>query len=158
MKDQETPKNVLSADRNSCDSDISLLAKTSSPPKTVEESVPKQENRKDEKKTILPSHATLAFSNYPPLWSPDAKRNPLPKTQRSAAQPYTSAESMRAILDTGSSSSKKSTKTLEERDLSNNHQYLQGPDRSYTHPRLNIFGTDVGPLGRPPSFRWRKKK
>lgn len=132
--------------------------KTISPPATEERDAPSFVEQKKQEKTMLPSHATLAYGNYPPLWSPLSERSSRPKAQHSGEQHYTSAESMRAILNTGSSPSKKPNARFEERDPSNHHQYLQGPDRRYTHPRLNIFGEDVTPVGSPPSFGWRKKK
>lgn len=113
-------------------------------------------------KPLLPSHSPLAFSNYPPLWSPSSNPTPRPKSQQSKSQQYTSAESMKAILNTGSSSPSSSKQPpsgrFEERDPSNQHQYLQGPDRRYTRPSLNVFGTDVRAPGRAGLLGFGRKK
>lgn len=117
------------------------------------------EDKQKEDKIILPSHSPLAYSNYPPLWSPNVpKCQPRPKSQQPAAHSYTSAESMKAILNTGSSSSKKPSSRFEERDPNNQHQYLQRPDRRYTHPRLNIFGRDIRSPGSHSIFGIGKRK
>lgn len=128
------------------------------PPRTDEGDSPSTIEEQPKEKTLVPSHSPLAYSNCPPLWSPTPKTNPLPKPPQSKPQQYTSAERMKAILNTGSSSSKKSDGRFEERDPSNQHQYLQGPDRRYTHPKLNIFGRDIASPGRSSFFGGKGKK
>jgi hypothetical protein len=109
--------------------------------------------------TKLPSHSPLAFSNYPPLWSKDYKKSSEPKPRRteSNTQVGASTDTLKAILSTTSKDERRPRKQFNEQDPSNNHQYLQQPDKSYTRPRLNIFGRDIGPLGKPPPLFRRKK-
>ena len=100
----------------------------------------------------IPSHNPLVFQNYPPLWSKDNKSNlesrpRAPKETQS--EPNLNAgmpvSTLKAVLSTTSSrEEKRPNKPFHEQDPTNRHQYLQKPDNPYTHPRLNIFGRDIG--------------
>ena len=110
--------------------------------------------------TKHPSHSPLAFSNYPPLWSKDQKKSSVPKPARKESnnsQAGASSDTLKAVLSTTSKDERRPRKQFNEQDPSNNHQYLQQPDKSYSHARLNIFGRDIGPLGKPPPLFRRKK-
>jgi hypothetical protein len=106
----------------------------------------------------IPSHDPLVFQNYPPLWSKDTKSNPEPRpriAKETQSEPNLNAgmpvSTLKAVLSTTSSrEEKRPNKQFNELDPTNRHQYLQQPDKAYTHPRLNIFGRDIGPLGKPP--------
>ena len=105
----------------------------------------------------LPSHSALAMSNYPPLWTKESGVVPRitdPKSEDRKDKPI-AASSIKAVLSTKLSESDKKMKTnFRERDPSNRHQHAQQPNRDYTHPRLNIFGRDIGPLGKPPRLNF----
>lgn len=99
------------------------------------------------------SHSPLVFANYPPLWSKDGKsKPPKPQQPESEKQAGASVSTLKSILSTKSKEDRRPRQQFNERDPSNNHQYLQQPDRSYTHPRLNVFGRDIGSMGKPPSL------
>ena len=91
-----------------------------------------------------------AMSNYPPWWVKDSKPNAQHKAKKTNSESNAGMPlaTLKAVLSTTSSRDEK--KEFNERDPSNRHQYLQQPDRTYTHPRLNVFGRDIGPMGKPP--------
>ena len=112
---------------------------------------------------LLPSHSPLVFRNYPSYWSKEDPPRPRPgpsKLQRSENGAGVSLSTLRAVMSTTSSDEemkrdlrrKERNQPFREEDPSNNHQYLQQPDRSYSKPRLNIFGREIGPMGKPPSL------
>lgn len=119
----------------------------------LEEQTTPEEQPLPEKKH-LPSHSTLAMSNYPPWWTKDRKKptSPDPKPARNPEQAGLPLSTIQSVQKTTSSREDRKGSQWNEKDPSNKHQYLQQPDRAYTHPRLNIFGRDIGPLGKPPSL------
>lgn len=162
---QTTEKNQPPADKvalqyHPTEKDLPQTDKDSPQSHTDTEDLPPPYTKREEK-APLPSHSPLAFSIYPPLYNPSSPNSvPRPKFQQPKAQQYTSAERMKAILNTGSSStsSKQSSGRFEERDPSNSHEYLQGPDRRYTHPRLNIFGRDIVGDRSSNALGWGRRK
>lgn len=117
-----------------------------------------------------PSHSPLAFSNYPPLYimgsgSRPANMEAKPKAQRSQSDTAgASVDTLKAVLSTSSNDERKSSQKFNDQDPTNKHEYLRKKDRAYaSHAKANVFGMDIGPLGKPPSMfgGWgggRKKK
>lgn len=114
----------------------------------------------------LPSYSPLVFSNYPPLWTSDKSRpKPTPRASSSSqtherSQSGFSAATLSAVMSAGSKEDSARGKRFKERDPSNRHEYIQAPERkTESHGSLNIFGRDIGGLGkRPPSMRFRRQK
>lgn len=110
----------------------------------------------------LPSHSPLAFANYPPVWinGPRPRANPQAGPSSSSTsrrgQSGFSAATLSSVMSSGSKDDK--ARKFAEKDPSNRHQYLQSADEPYSRPRLNIFGRDIGGLGKPPSMRFRRQK
>ena len=106
--------------------------------------------------TRLPSHSTLVFSNYPPLWSRDSKRDSQPKAQRtfsdSVKESGASASALNAVMRTTSSDDKKLSGKFEDKDSYSRYEHLKGRDHSWAHPRINIFGRDIAPMGKPAAW------
>ena len=127
------------------------------------ESTQEGERLSTTKSAPLPSYSPLVFANYPPVWAGSPRPRPNPQATQSSlntsrrSQSGFSAETLSAVMSAGSKDDK--GKRFKEKDPSNRHQYLQGPERSSSsHARLNIFGRDIGGLGKHPSMGFRRQK
>lgn len=142
---------------------LSMASRSQSVATTTQTETSKDSDPSSEPKSPpLPSHSPLVFANYPPLWTSTPRPRPNPQASSSSSHKPQRSESgfsaatLSSVMSSGSKDA--SSKKFNEKDPSNRHEYLQKPDRPYTHAKLNIFGRDIGGLGKPPSLRFRRQK
>lgn len=165
--DGETSSHRSSRSKDNPFSDINVVLSTKSTAQPVDMQPTNEQDTQDSElltaaqKRPIPSHSPLAFANYPPVWTNNQRPRPNAQTAGSSSstsartQSGFSAATLSAVMSAGSKDER--GKKLQDRDPDNRHRYVGGKE-GYTHGKMNIFGRDVGSLGKPPSFSFRRQK